>query len=212
MVVGAIAGNRTTRCRVGRSGDGVAVEGVACLQSAGSRHGEAVGSAGADQTVVLVPAVEGVSGVGRSGHSAVVAMVVVAVAGNRTTRGRAGRGGDGVAVELEVGRYYMVGIHGDAGGVARHRAAINGPVLEGVASGCCSRERYAGAMVVGHVATDVAVSVANRTAVGRIDGGAERMRAQCGEGSGSHAALAAANDRLHLESISLTRSETCEVH
>ena len=124
---------------------------------------------------LAAPSAEGVACQGRyCGGGNRRAIVVSGLCGNRGCAGRHGAGvgvGDIVAVECEVGHHVMICIHGDGGGIARYRTAINGPVLEGVSRAGCGGELYAGTIVV---STTIAHRTAGyRTAVARTDRGGE---------------------------------------
>ena len=150
MVVGACASHRAARRRVGRGGDGVAVQREVGHIRCALQHREAVGRVGGDHRSVLGPIHEGVACVGRRGQGGRGAVVVGACASHRAARRRVGRGGDGVAVQREVGHIRCALQHREAvGRVGGDHRSVLGPIHEGVA--CVGRRGQGGcgAVVIG---------------------------------------------------------------
>ena len=151
MVVGACAAHATTSGRVGRGGDGVAVELKVSHEVACTSYGEAVVSIGGYCIAILSPVDEVVACAGSSGKGSGSAIVIGAVAGNRTTIAWVGRSSDGVGVELEVGHEVTCSGYDEAVGSlgGYFLIAILCPVDEVVACAGCSGKGSGSSMVVG---------------------------------------------------------------
>ena len=159
IVIGAVAGNRTTCGRVGRGGDSVGVGCKVSHEGACTGYGETVGGVGRYLIAILCPVDEVVACAGSSGEGSRSTIVVGACAAHVTAIGRVSRGGDFVGVKLKVGRYRMVSLD-IANSVlcvaCIHRAAIVGPIYKGVAGIGRGGDGSRCAMFVGAGATYVA--------------------------------------------------------
>ena len=139
-------------------------------------HHDGSGVEAIDRSVIVVNEVaEGMACIGEGFDIGSGALVVGAAAGGRAACADVER--DGVLVEREVSHHGVVLVHGDGSGGATDRAAVDGPVLEGVACGGIGRERHAGAVVVGGGAADGGAVGTDGTAIGRVDRGGEGVGA-----------------------------------